>query len=121
MAHAALGDWSSPCVRSSVGVDNPYALHFKRWAERLYSGTQGRIGFAAGSVLHLWHGEMSDRGYADRNRELVAQGFNPDTDLAIGERGGWEWTGSNPMLEAWAMNYFRHRREDGDSDGIQAA
>ncbi len=114
IAHAALGDWSSPCVTATVGENNRYAAHFAEWAARFYRGTGGRVGFARGTVLHLWHGEMANRRYADRNRELVGYEFDPAADLRVDEAGAWRWSGGRPELREWAQRYFDHRLEDGE-------
>ncbi len=115
IAHAALGDWSSDCVRSTVGAGNPYATHFSRWAEGFYADVAGAIGFVRGTVLHLWHGEMRNRRYADRNKELVDYGFDPEMDLSIDAAGAWRWSSVRPALHEWASEYFDHRLEDGEA------
>jgi hypothetical protein len=116
MAHGALGDWSSPCVRAAVGPDGAYARHFSEWAACFYGDVDGRTAFVPGALLHLWHGEMTHRRYADRNRELIELGLDPERDLVVGAAGAWEWKSRRPELHDWARRYFDLRLEDGTPD-----
>ena len=43
MAHAACGDWDSPCIDRGV-VGSSHKNHFRQWAAQFYKGTRGRIG-----------------------------------------------------------------------------
>ncbi len=113
IAHAACGDWTSPCVQRDVGR-GPWQLnHFRNWAMRFYSATNGRLGCATGTVLHLWHGDIENRKYADRHRELAEFGFDPSVDIAVSRSGAWKWASVKPDLHGWAKRYFDLRAEDG--------
>jgi hypothetical protein len=129
MAHAFCGDWESSCIDRIIGpADNHHAGHraghrtghrtwFEAWSRRVYPDVRARVGYAPGTILHLWHGEVADRRYVDRNRELARFDFDPATDLRVGPTGGWEWASEKPELHRWAVEYFGHRREDGGPDG----
>ncbi|MFO0849445.1 MAG: hypothetical protein U0871_12945 [Gemmataceae bacterium] len=114
MAHAFCGDWDSTCVDRIIGAAGRHRAYFARWASAVYSRVRGRVGFVPGAVLHLWHGEVADRRYVDRNRELAGFGFDPARDIRIGASGCWEWASRKPALHRWAADYFRHRQEDGE-------
>lgn len=112
MSHAFLGDLTSKCVNRIVGTDNPYYESFVTWASKLHTEVKGRIGFTKGSVLHLWHGDLQNRKYWDRNKELLAFQFDPENDLKIDSKGVFAW-GSNKLdLHKWANDYFYERKED---------
>jgi hypothetical protein len=113
LAHAACGCWSSACVDWSLGRDTAHHHHFVRWAEGFYRDVQGRIGFVPGTVLHRWHGRWRDRDYTNRHAHLRAFGFDPETDLRLGQSACWEWASDKPELHAWAAGYFARRLEDG--------
>lgn len=116
MAHAFCGDWESVCVARIIGDAGRHRAYFARWAAAVYSRVRGRVGFVPGAVLHLWHGEVADRRYVDRNRELAGFGFDPLRDVWVGGSGCWEWASRKPALHQWAADYFRHRQEDGEQD-----
>jgi hypothetical protein len=114
MAHAFCGDWTSACVDRIIGTANRHRGYFADWCRAVYPRVRARVGFVPGAVLHLWHGEVADRRYVDRNRELAGFGFDPATDVRVGEGGCWEWASRKPGLHRWAAEYFGRRREDGD-------
>lgn len=117
MAHAFCGDWTSACVDRIIGAANRHRIYFTDWCRGIYPRVRARVGFVPGAVLHLWHGEVTDRRYVDRNRELAGFGFDPTTDIRIGDSGCWEWAGKKPKLHRWAADYFGRRREDGNDNG----
>ena len=117
MAHAFSGDWTSACVDRIIGAANRHRAYFADWCRAVYPRVRARVGFVPGAVLHLWHGEVADRRYVDRNRELAGFGFDPAVDIRIGESGCWEWANKKPKLHRWAAEYFGQRREDGDDNG----
>lgn len=113
MAHAMCGDWTTRCITRIIGDNTRHLDYFRRWAEPLYRDVRGRVGYVPGTLLHLWHGDIADRRYMDRNQDLVRFGFDPVTDLRVGESGCWEWTSAKPALHRWAVEYFGLRQEDG--------
>jgi hypothetical protein len=117
MAHAFCGDWTSTCVDRIIGAANRHRGYFADWCRFVYPRVRARVGYVRGAVLHLWHGEVADRRYVDRNRELAGFGFDPAADVRVGESGCWEWTSKKPGLHRWAADYFGRRREDGDDTG----
>ena len=115
MAHAFAGDWTSACVDRIIGTANRHCSYFVAWSKGIYQRVRANVGFVPGSVLHLWHGEVRDRRYVDRNRELAAFGFDPARDIRVGASGCWEWASTKPELHRWARDYFGQRREDGET------
>ena len=115
MAHAFAGDLQSRCITRMVGHGGRHLAHFRRWARRLHAEVLGRLSFTPGRLLHLWHGTIENRRYAQRNKELQAFGFDPSIDIRISDTGSWEWASDRPELHEWARRYFDQRREDDDS------
>ncbi len=136
MAHAFSGSTDTVCVRRTTGLvpprdrrlarmgrafrhlvhgapATPFSGHLDRWSKAVHADVQGRIGAVAGDVLHLWHGDASNRRYHDRHYELRTLGFDPDADLWKNDVGCWEWASGRPDLRRWAHAYFQGRREDG--------
>jgi hypothetical protein len=114
IAHAFCGDWASPCIQRIIGENNRHREHFKQWCQKLYTDVRARLGCVPGTVLHLWHGEMSLRRYVRRNQELAGFQFDPLRHLRIGPEGCWEWNSKMPRLHRWANDYFGLRNEDGE-------
>jgi hypothetical protein len=112
MAHAFAGDWESPCVSRIAGTGGPHRAHFRRWSKKLHADVGARLAFTPGRALHLWHGTIANRRYAQRNKELYQLAFDPRADLRISLSGCWEWASEKPELHAWAKRYFEERRED---------
>jgi hypothetical protein len=112
MAHAFAGDWESPCIRRIVGPAGAHLTYFREWSRRVYALTRAKVSFVPGRLLHLWHGEMKNRRYVQRNQELFDLGFDPGGDIRVGDGGCWEWASDKPALHAWARRYFVERRED---------
>jgi hypothetical protein len=115
MAHAFAGDGDSPCVGRMIGRGGVHRAHYRRWARRLHEDVRRRLSFTPGRLLHLWHGTIENRRYAQRNRELLELAFDPREDIRISGTGCWEWASDKPDLHAWARRYFVERREDEDA------
>jgi hypothetical protein len=114
MAHVFAGEPTSACLDQTLGCDASRLEHFARWAREIEHSVQGRLSHVPGTLFHLWHGEIADRAYHSRHRELAALNFDPFTDLRIGEGGCWEWASDKLDLHLWAAQYFANRKEDGD-------
>jgi hypothetical protein len=115
MAHAFAGDWQSPCVGRMVGRGGRHLAHYRRWSQKIDADVGARLSYTPGRLLHLWHGTVENRRYAQRNKELLALAFDPKEDLRISATGCWEWASDKPALHAWAQRYFAERREDEDA------
>ncbi|MBX8633125.1 MAG: hypothetical protein KHF84_01250 [Thermoplasmata archaeon] len=113
MAHAMMGDLSSPCVTNSVGAANPFRDSFHRWAKSFHRDVQSQVGFVPGAVLHRWHGDRKKRRYYKRMVGMLARGYDPDRDVFISQTGALEWTEQGSKLGRWMKDYFTGRREDG--------
>jgi hypothetical protein len=86
--------------------------HYLEWARPYHQAIGGRVGHVDGRLYHLWHGKLENRNYANRYQGLVDFSFEP-SDIAIGANGAWQWARSKPALEAFLVNHFINRAEDG--------
>ncbi|UCG75950.1 MAG: hypothetical protein JSV95_01070 [Gemmatimonadota bacterium] len=111
MAMAAIGRQGN--VSGPFRMNPRQAGHYTAWAERYHEVTGGRMGVIGGTLLHLWHGDLADRGYDVRYEGLVPHGFDPLSDIAIDDSGCWRWSSDKPAMHAYVREYFWRRREDG--------
>lgn len=115
MAHAFAGDWESPCIGRMVGRGGRHLAHYRRWSRKLHEEVGARLSYTPGRLLHLWHGTIENRRYAQRNKELFELAFDPKEDIRISDTGCWEWASDKPALHEWARRYFVERKEDEDT------
>jgi hypothetical protein len=87
--------------------------HYGNWAARFYNDVRGKVGTLPGEILHLWHGDLADRRYSLRQRDLIPHQFDPCRDIRPGADGPWRWASNKPALHDLLRNYFHSRREDG--------
>jgi hypothetical protein len=113
MAHAMMGDLSSPCVTNSVGAANPFRDSFHAWAKPFHSDVRSNVGFVRGAVLHRWHGDRKKRYYYKRMVGLLAREYNPTLDVTVASSEALQWTEHGAPLKRWMKNYFTRRQEDG--------
>ncbi|MDG6977799.1 MAG: hypothetical protein JRN58_01830 [Nitrososphaerota archaeon] len=119
MAHAMMGDLSSPCVTNSVGAANPFRDSFHAWAKPFHRDVRSRVGFVRGAVLHRWHGDRKKRGYYKRMVGLLARDYNPSLDVRVASSGALEWTENGAALGRWLKDYFSRRQEDGKPGPVE--
>jgi hypothetical protein len=98
-----------------LGNGGRHLAHFRRWNRQVEPVVGAKLTFAPGRLLHLWHGTIENRRYAQRNKELRELRFDPREDIRISQNGCWEWSSDNVALHAWAERYFAERKEDDDS------
>lgn len=111
MAHAWFGDYHASIVKDiALGKIAP---HYLKWAEQAHRVVRGSVALIDGTVLHLWHGESSNRRYFERHNCVANFEFDPTEDLILNRYGCWEWSGEKPELQQWMRSYFDERREDG--------
>ena len=113
MAHAFCGDWESRCMKRQTGRNPALEEHAVKWCSKIFPEVRAKVSYAPGNVLHLWHGNLRDRGYDERSPALRALGFDPEKDLELSEKGLWKFPRHRDDLRAWSRNYFRDRKEDG--------
>lgn len=86
--------------------------HYLAWADGVYRTVQGRVTYIDGSLIHLWHGHRSERGYKQRYRNLEPFQFDPYQDIARADNGLWQWNTDKPEMHRCVRDYFASRNED---------
>jgi hypothetical protein len=105
LAHALIGQIDHPCMGQSIGTE--HQPHYQDWARSVPSSI---IGYVNQSIYHLWHGDLENRRYHERQEILHRHKFNPDLDLKINHHGAWEWSGVGDRLRRDVADYFYQRR-----------
>jgi hypothetical protein len=100
-------------VTEAYAMNRPQQMHFLTWAEQLREAARGEIGCVPGDLIHLWHGEMSDRRTPERYFEFAGFNFNPYEDIALDPGGCWQWNSGKSAMHAYLREYFAARNEDG--------
>jgi hypothetical protein len=83
------------------------------WAEPFYESVRGNVSMVEGDLLHLWHGEPSNRQWFERHRGLMQYEFDPFVDIAQHNNGCWRWNTSKPEMHQYVRDYLASRAEDG--------
>lgn len=58
------------------------------------------VGFLPLTVRHHWHGGNGSRRYTHRAQAFRKAQFDPVRDMRLADNGLWEWTGTQPDLQA---------------------
>lgn len=123
MSHALFDDYGF-CIQNAMKDDPVQIAHLTAWGKRFRQAvveemggdtTANPLGVVPGQIRHLWHGDLANRKYFLRLRELISYGFNPFTDLVAlpGQPLEWSQHMNKPELEKYFGRYFNQRREDG--------
>lgn len=108
MAHSFAGLPSTEFLNQRLNCDQLH--HFMEWNTELAKGLQ--VGFAAGTLLHLYHGKLSNRLYTKRHERFAKFGFNPYRDVRLTPCGVLEWITPKRLMHKFLHNYFMWRNED---------
>ena len=111
MLCAAFGRFED-CSRALL-MNERQEEHYRAWARPYFETVRGRVGYIPGRAVHLWHGEVKDRQYGERERAFERFGFDPFRDIARDEHGCWRWNSDKAELHAFVRRYFESRNEDG--------
>ena len=98
-----------------------YSPGFKQallgWQNKAERHVRRNVGIVPGTVLHYWHGRLSERGYGTREGILTRNQFNPYTDLKRDVHGLWQLDDQHDqrfiIMRDEIRKYFRSRNEDG--------
>ncbi len=80
------------------------------WKKRVRD-TSPRVGYIAGTICHLFHGNMANRRYMDRHLILQKHNYRPTSDIVVIDNV-WEWATHKPDLHGAVRDYFLGRKED---------
>jgi len=109
MAHAAAGHIPHTCITKSFTEDIDAV---NQWSRKFYCVVQGKIGYAKGDLLHLWHGDLKNREYLKRIRE-----FTPVAKTITKKDKNGLYVTEN---DKYVREYFdrRERTDDGFMDSV---
>ncbi len=97
-----------------VHSDNVRAFeYYLRWSRPFFDSVQGQVSVVKGDLLHLWHGELSDRRSRQRHRGLAEFNFDPAIDITVAENRCWRWNSDKREMHKYVAKYFVGRNEDG--------
>ncbi|MBF0489513.1 MAG: hypothetical protein HQL15_02700 [Candidatus Omnitrophica bacterium] len=82
------------------------------WAQGIFNDVQGSVHYSSGTIFHLWHGNLIDRGYNFRHQGLIDSEFDLSQDIKRNSQGIWEWRTDKSLLKNSVRNYFFERREE---------
>lgn len=97
----------------ALRMQGPRTDHYLSWARAFHDEIRGSVGHIPGRAFHLWHGDLRNRQYADRQDLLNQHDFDPSADIALDSQGLWRWNSAKPQLHAGVSAYFASRKEDG--------
>ncbi len=110
---AALGE--AETIARAYSLTPSQTAHYLAWADPFYAATGGRVGYVPGTLVHLWHGDLRKRQYAQRYRDFARFEFNPYADIRRDRHGCWCWSSDKPAMHAFVAAYFAQRDEDGSA------
>ena len=82
------------------------------WRKQVYNKVQGSVYFCPGIVDHLWHGNIPNRDYIDREKRFANYDYDPDVDIKKSSNGLLEWSSTKQDLIKNVKDYFYARKED---------
>jgi hypothetical protein len=102
-------------------IPRNYSPGFKsqllKWQAAAERHVRRNVGIVSGTVMHYWHGRLSERGYGSRERILTAYQFNPTHDLKRDSAGLYQLEDDHTErfihMRDKIRTYFRSRNEDG--------
>jgi len=113
-AYSAMGLADAHIRRRKL--TSAHAMYHLERAALLHAQVEGKVSWIDGSLLHLWHGEYSDRQYLHRHAILSRHDYDPRLHLVPDAGTGvWCWSARacTAALSAEMAAYFNARREDG--------
>jgi len=110
MLCAALGEFNRLALARDLNARR--TEHYLAWATSYFDRIRAGVGYIPGNVLHLWHGDLTDRRQRERHHQLAQFDFDPFTDIAVAASGAWRWNSGKRDLHAFVQRYFESRKED---------
>jgi len=98
IAHAAAGQIPHKCIAKSFTDD---IEGVETWSQEFYKWVDGKIGYASGSVFHIWHGDLSKRQYLKRIKDFTSK----TKDFAEKDENGF-YTHNDNDTRKYVHNYF---------------
>ncbi|GJL83741.1 MAG: hypothetical protein DHS20C01_33750 [marine bacterium B5-7] len=109
---------------SRVGNDFPSGLisYYHKWARNIHADVNGSVDVVDGTLYHLWHGSVENRGYAARRQILKRHNYNPQRDIERDSNGLLAWTVEvNAAFKSDVIRYFNSRGEDSTVNTVHSS
>ena len=116
------GDWylahmlASALPLDEMNTYSPgYRAKFQAHQDRINRWIKGDVGCVPGLVLHDFHGSKKYRFYQSRERILIENAYDPNTDLKEDAQGMYQlesWEPRQLKMRDLIRGYFRARNED---------
>jgi hypothetical protein len=71
-----------------------------------------RLSYTPGTILHHWHGSLTNRRYKERWQILTSHDYDPTEDLEIDSQGMTQLSEKGKRMEKDISEYFVERKED---------
>jgi hypothetical protein len=84
-----------------------------KWSKDITKETKKSVYFTKGTIFHLWHGILKNRGYGQYRDIISKYKFDPAKDIKKDANGCWAWSQDKPGLRKALKEYFYARNEDG--------
>lgn len=85
---------------------------YDKWFFELNGIVKGSSFYIDNVILHLYHGDTSNRGYLNRYDLIKDYNFDPNKDLKLNQYKCFEWASSKKELQEKVKQYFFARKED---------
>ena len=95
------------------GYHSAYVDMLMQWQDLALRNIKKNVGHVPGTILHHWHGKMSQRGYGERWKVLIKHQFNPLVHLKRDSQGLYSLASECHQLRDDVRAYFGSRNEDG--------
>jgi hypothetical protein len=105
IAHAAAGHFNHKCIIKSFTEDIDAVMD---WSYIFHNVVDGKIGYVAGDLYHIWHGDLKKRQYLKRIQE-----FTPiSKDIKKRDENGLYVTED----DSYVKNYMENRENTGSTE-----
>lgn len=111
MACSFYGEGNSN-YEAEYNINEKVKKIFLEWSKNIAKKTKSSVYFTKGTILHLWHGTLKNRGYEKFLKIINENGFDPATDLKKDSNGCWVLSSDKPNLRKDFKKYFYARNED---------
>lgn len=112
MSLACMGQFTFLDIEENLNKLSQETInHYLDWGIPVYEDVRKHVGFTDDLVIHLWHGEISERNYLEKSRCLQESDFNPNKDLVLGDDLCWHWKRENPKLHNAIRSIFKSQSQ----------
>lgn len=82
------------------------------WHKKASEVFNGSLFYLDGVLEHLWHGDLGNRDYVQREKIGKMYNFDPASDIKLNENGCFEWASSKEEMHKSLFEYFLKRKEE---------